>query len=93
VIAGHPEVDDVGVIGVPHEKWGESPLALVVLKPGADLTEAELLAWTNERVGRQQRLTGVEFRPFLPRNPNGKLLKRELRAPYWSDEKRDGESA
>jgi fatty-acyl-CoA synthase len=85
VIAAHPDVDDVGVIGIPHEKWGETPLALVVLKPGARITETELLAWTNERVGRQQRLSAVEFRPSLPRNPNGKLLKRELRAPYWAE--------
>lgn len=93
VMAEHPEVEDVGVIGVPHEKWGETPLALVVLKPGATVTEAELLAWTNERVGRQQRLSGVEFTDSLPRNPNGKLLKRELRAPYWNDEGRDGGNA
>ncbi|MFP4002211.1 MAG: class I adenylate-forming enzyme family protein [Alphaproteobacteria bacterium] len=83
VMAEHPEVEDVGVIGVPHEKWGETPLALVVPKPGAKVTEAELLAWTNERVGRQQRISAVEFRTDLPRNPNGKLLKRELRVPYW----------
>jgi acyl-CoA synthetase (AMP-forming)/AMP-acid ligase II len=84
VLKTHPAVFDCAVIGIPHAKWGETPLGLVMLRAGHEGTEAELLrAWANERLGRQQRLAAVEFRDDLPRNPNGKLLKRELRKPYW----------
>jgi len=81
VLATHPAVADVAVIGIDSPKWGETPLAVVVLRDaGADL-EA-LGAWANERVGRQQRICGVVAEPELPRNPNGKILKRELRGRY-----------
>lgn len=84
VMSEHPLISEVTVIGIPHEKWGETPLALVVLREAADdQTEAEILQWTNERVGKRQRINGVEIRQDLPRNPNGKVLKRELRKEYW----------
>ncbi|MFO1402228.1 MAG: AMP-binding protein [Steroidobacteraceae bacterium] len=82
VLREHPEVADVAVIGVPSEQWGETPLAVVVARAGAQPQAAELVAWTNARVGRQQRVSGVAFRDELPRNPNGKVLKRELRNEY-----------
>ena len=78
----HPDVADVAVIAVPSEQWGETPLAVVVPRDGAAPDPAALAAWTNERVGRQQRVSGVVLRDSLPRNPNGKILKRELRAEY-----------
>jgi long-chain acyl-CoA synthetase len=84
VLKTHPAVLDCGVIGIPHATWGETPLGLVILRPGFEGTDPEAVrAWTNERLGRQQRLSAVEVRAELPRNPNGKLLKRELRKPYW----------
>ncbi|MBL8628315.1 MAG: acyl--CoA ligase [Rhodospirillaceae bacterium] len=80
----HPDVADVAVIAIPHEKWGETPLALIVPKMGAAADSDDLRSWINARVGKQQRVHAVELRTDLPRNPNGKLLKKELRAPYWA---------
>jgi len=71
------------VIGVPSERWGETPIALVVLATGAVATAAELRDYGNERVGKAQRLSSVELRSELPRNAIGKVVKRELREPYW----------
>lgn len=77
VLRGHEAVADCAVVGIPHPEWGETPLAVVVPN-GA--TEAETLkAWLNQRLGKQQRVSAVVFRAELPRNPNGKILKRELR--------------
>jgi len=84
VTAAHPEVADVAVIGIPSEQWGETPLALVVLEPGSALDPEALRAWVNAQVGRTQRLAAVEYRSELPRSALGKLLKRELRQPYWT---------
>jgi acyl-CoA synthetase (AMP-forming)/AMP-acid ligase II len=84
VLKTHPAVFDCAVIGIPDSKWGETPLALVMRRSGHDDVSAEALcAFANERLGRQQRLSRVEYREDLPRNPTGKLLKRELREPYW----------
>ena len=81
VLVEHETVDDVAVIGVPSERWGESPLALVVPRePGLEMSE--LLAWANARLGKQQRLVDCIAVDELPRNPNGKILKRELRRSY-----------
>jgi len=79
----HPAVADVAVIGIPSEHWGETPLALVVKRADYPETEAELMAWANQRLGKTQRLAAVEFRTELPRSTIGKVLKRELREPYW----------
>jgi acyl-CoA synthetase (AMP-forming)/AMP-acid ligase II len=83
VIATHPDVGDAAVIGIPDEKWGETPLALVVLRENATVAAAELRDWINARLASYQRVAAVEFRDSLPRNQLGKLLKRELREPYW----------
>ncbi len=87
VLQQHPDVADAAVIGVPHDKWGETPLALVIPKPGATPKDAELAEWANARLGKHQRVSGVEFRPSFPRNALGKVLKRELRQPYWKAER------
>jgi acyl-CoA synthetase (AMP-forming)/AMP-acid ligase II len=80
VMIGHPDVAEVAVVGVPSERWGETPLAVVVPRAGASTDPAALVEWTNSRVGKQQRISGLVWRDSLPRNPNGKILKRELRA-------------
>jgi acyl-CoA synthetase (AMP-forming)/AMP-acid ligase II len=80
VIARHPDVQDVTVIGIPHPKWGETPLALVI--PRGQPDPAELMDWANARLSRIQRLGGLEFRTDFPRNALGKVLKRELRAAF-----------
>ncbi len=82
VAVRHPAVADVAVIGVASRRWGETPLAVVVRAAGETADEGMLAAWINERVGKQQRVAGVAFIDELPRNPNGKILKRELRKRY-----------
>jgi len=84
IMVTHPDIAEVAVIGIPHEKWGETPLALLVLRKGRPADPADIMQWTNERVGKRQRISGVEIRDILPRNPNGKVLKRELRKVYWT---------
>jgi len=85
VLTRHPDVADVAVIGIPSDQWGETPLGLVVLAPGSDVSADDLKTWTNEKLGKAQRLSEIEFRKTLPRSTIGKILKRELRAPYWKD--------
>jgi len=82
-IFGHPEVADVAVIGVPDEKWGESVKALVVRKAGALTSDADIIAWARERIAHFKAPKSVDFIAVLPRNASGKILRRELREPYW----------
>lgn len=83
VLAAHPDVAEVAVIAVPSAEWGETPLALVVLR--GPVEPDTLRDWANDRLGRTQRIAAVEVRGELPRSDIGKVLKRELRAPYWPD--------
>lgn len=82
VLFRHEAINDVAVIGIPSQKWGETPLAIIVLEDGVDITTDALLAWANGQLGKQQRLSGILFTKVLPRNPNGKILKRQLREDY-----------
>jgi fatty-acyl-CoA synthase len=79
----HPAVAEVCVIGVPSEKWGETIKALVVLAPGEQASEQDLIAWCKERLAGYKSPTSVEFRDVLDRTATGKLQKYKLRAPYW----------
>lgn len=85
VLTGHPAVADVAVIGIPHEQWGESVLAVVELRAGASATSEELIAYCAERLADYKKPRRVDFVTELPRNPTGKLLKKAIREPYWQD--------
>lgn len=88
VLDSHPAVAESGVIGVPSERWGETVKAVVALKPGANATAAELMAFAKERLAGYKCPTSVAFIDVLPRNPSGKILKKDLRAPYWEGRER-----
>lgn len=82
-VFGHPDVADVAVIGVPDEKWGETVKAIVVAKPGANPDPAEIIAWTKERIASYKTPKSVDFIEEMPRNPSGKILRKDLREKYW----------
>lgn len=83
IVIRHPDISEVAVIGVPNENWGEVPIAVVVLMPGAELKPEELIEWTNSRVDAKfQRIRDVVIMDVFPRNVAGKMLKREMREAY-----------
>lgn len=81
-LVAHPAVQEASVVGIPDDKWGETPLALVVLADGASASEDELIAWTRDRLGSVKRVTRVRFGAELPRTPVGKVLRRVVRDRY-----------
>ena len=82
-IFGHPDVREVAVIGVPDEKWGEAVKAVVSAKPGHQIDPASVIAWARERIAAFKAPKSVDVVDELPRSSNGKILRRELRDPYW----------
>lgn len=83
VLAAHPLVADVAVIGVPDDYWGESVKAVVELRPGASISVEELIAFCGEQLADYKKPRSIDFVEELPRNPAGKLLKTLIREPYW----------
>tara|TARA_B110000259_G_scaffold63928_1_gene75472 strand:+ start:643 stop:2166 length:1524 start_codon:yes stop_codon:yes gene_type:complete len=85
ILYEHPDVAETAVIGVPHPRWGETPKAIVVCKPGQTIEAAALLDFTRARLARYKCPTSVEVVEQMPRNASGKILKRELRAMIWPE--------
>lgn len=83
-IYGHPDILEVAVIGVPDAKWGEAVKAVCVPKPGAQIDPESVIGWARERIAGFKVPRSVDIIAALPRNASGKILRKDLRAPYWA---------
>ena len=85
-VSKHEAVLESAVFGIPDDEWGESVMAYVVLKPGMNATEKDIIDTAKENLASYQKPRAVKFIDALPKAPTGKILKRELRDPYWEDQ-------
>ena len=79
----HPDVVEAGVIGIPNDVWGESVKAFVVKKQGSVVTEETLIQFCKENLASYKKPKSIDFIDELPKNDNGKVLRRELKEPFW----------
>jgi acyl-CoA synthetase (AMP-forming)/AMP-acid ligase II len=85
VVNEHPAVAEACAFGVPDEKWQEAVKVAVVLKPQVSASEEEIIEFCKARLAAYKKPQSVDFMSALPKNPQGKILRRELRAPYWAE--------
>lgn len=85
IMSAHPKIQDVAVIGVPDPRWGEAVKAVITLRPGAQATARELCDFCRGKLASYKIPSSVDFVKEIPRNPSGKILKKELRDRYWAE--------
>ena len=83
-LEAHPDVLEAAVFGIPSEEWGESVHAVVVVREGATMTEEEVVVHAREHLAGYKIPRSVTWSPELPKTGSGKILKRDLRAPFWA---------
>ena len=87
-ICDHPDVAEVAVVGIPDDQWGEAVKAVVVMKPGKKASATDIIGFARERIAAFKSPKSVDFIEALPRNASGKILRRQLRDPYWAGKDR-----
>ena len=88
-LMSNPDILDAAVVGIPDNKWGEATKAFVVLRSNNILSEDEIINYVKTKIASYKCPKSVDFIDALPRNPSGKVLRRELRDPYWADQDRE----